>query len=125
MGVKFTVKGDWKTTEDWLHRLEKGDMYRTVSAAAERGRAALAAATPMDSGVTAGSWSVNVKISGSGCQIEWVNSHQVAGKPLVVMLVYGHGTNHGGYVSGRNFVTPAIEPIFAQIEDEVWKAVMQ
>jgi hypothetical protein len=99
-------------------------MFRTVSAAAERGRAALASATPVESGVTQGSWSTNVKISGSGCQIEWINSHYVAGKPLVIMLVYGHGTNHGGYVQGRNFVSPAIEPIFDQIADEVWKAVM-
>lgn len=91
---------------------------------AQRGVAALAAATPTETGVTAASWSYEIERNGSDVTIWWTNTHlDSAGTPIVVMLQFGHGTGTGGYVQGRDFINPAIEPIFNEIADAVWREV--
>lgn len=125
MGIQITEQGDWKSTEDWLRRMLRGDMFRTLGKFGQMGVTALAAATPVDSGVTAASWSYDMQLSATSFKMTWTNSHQVAGKPLVIMLQYGHGTNNGGYVQGHDYINPAIRPIFDQIEAEVRRVVMQ
>jgi hypothetical protein len=39
------------------------------------------------------------------------------------MLQYGYSTGTGGYVQGRDYINPAMKPIFDEIADKVWKAV--
>jgi hypothetical protein len=83
----------------------------------------LAAATPEDSGLTAHSWSFDVVSRKGYYSIRWYNSHVVDGRPIAILLQYGHGTGTGGYVQGRDYIMPAIRPIFDQIEAEVWREV--
>lgn len=87
------------------------------------GVAALSNATPTETGLTAASWSYDIQAGRGYYSIRWHNSHNVAGTPLVVLLQYGHGTGTGGYVQGRDFIMPAIRPIFDQIAAEAWKEV--
>lgn len=85
---------------------------------------ALAAATPVDSRETANSWSYTIKTSRSSLSISWHNSHVTSnGVPVVILLQYGHGTGTGGYVRGRDFINPAIKPVFDRIDATLWKAV--
>ena len=123
MGVTFTQSGNWDRTEKYLKQLGSGDMYKGLDALAQQGVNALRDATPIDSGVAASSWGYEIKKDRGGVTISWTNSSVEGGFPIVVMLQYGHGTGTGGYVQGRDFINPAIKPIFDKISDEVWKAV--
>lgn len=124
MPVSFTVTGSFSRTDRFLALLGRGDMYKALDMYAQRGVAALASATPTESGVTASSWNYEIERSGADCKIWWTNTHvDAAGTPIVIMLQFGHGTGTGGYVQGRDFINPAIQPIFDEIADQVWKEV--
>lgn len=115
--------GDHKRTRDFLIGASKGDMFSRVDALARQGVDALAKATPVDSNVTATSWDYVIKRSGRSLSITWTNSHIVDGAPVAIMLQYGHATGTGGYVQGRDYINPAIRPVFDKIAENVWKAV--
>lgn len=115
--------GDFKKTEKFLAAMVKGDIFSRLEPLARAGVAALAAATPVDSSETAASWDYKIAKKGKTTSIYWTNSHAGGSTPVAILLQYGHGTGTGGYVAGRNYINPAIKPIFDQIADEVWKAV--
>lgn len=96
---------------------------KILSKFGSQGVAALSSATPRDNGVTAASWDYNVKLGSSKATITWTNSHINKGVNIAVILQYGHGTGTGGYVAGRDYINPAMRPIFDRIADEAAKAV--
>ena len=85
----------------------------------------MASATPIDSGKTAASWSYEIKRSGSSANIIFHNSNINQGVPIAIILQYGHGTGTGGYVQGRDYINPAIQPLFDKIAEEAWAEVKQ
>lgn len=89
----------------------------------EQGVAALAAATPVDSGNTAGQWSFKVIGNRKEATILWTNSHIINGVKIAIILQYGHGTRNGGYVQGRDYINPAMRPVFDKMAEDVWKEV--
>lgn len=119
----FESSGSFNNTESFLKKLLAGDLFRTLDGLAKQGVAALSAATPVESGVTAGSWSYEIKRSRDQTEIVWTNSNLKNGFPVAVMLQYGHGTGTGGYVQGQDYINPAIKPVMDKIADGVWKAV--
>lgn len=121
--VSFDVQGSFKRTEDFFLKVKHRDIYRALDAFARQGVAALASATPKDSGETATLWDYEIHSSRGSYSITWTNSNVVDGTPVAIMLQYGHGTGTGGYVVGRDYINPALEPIFDKIADNVWKAV--
>jgi hypothetical protein len=124
MGLAISISGTFDNTDKFFTRLLSGKFYDAIDALAARGAAALAAATPTETGASAESWSYEVDKSGGNYTIWWTNSHvDETGTPIVIMLQYGHGTGTGGYVQGRDFINPAIAPIFDEIADGVWKEV--
>ena len=84
---------------------------------------ALASATPVDSGLTAESWDYHVSVTRDSYSITWTNSHVEDGRPIAILLQYGHGTGTGGYVAGRDYINPALKPIFDRLSQAVWKEV--
>lgn len=123
MSISWSSSGSFDKTEGFLKRVLQGDIYRNVSRLAQAGTEALSRATPVESGETANSWSHEVRTSRGGCTITWKNSHVNAGVNIAIILQYGHGTGTGGYVAGRDYINPAIKPVFDKIADEVWKEV--
>lgn len=123
MGITFTSSGDWGPTRKYLERIGSGDIYKGLEAIAERGVLALRNATPVRSGLSATSWTYEIKRDRNGATISWLNTDLENGFPVVVMIQHGHATGTGGYVQGQDFINPAIRPIFKQLSDEVWKAV--
>lgn len=121
--IEFSSRGDLKNLEKFLTKAQRGDWYRQIEPLAKRGVAALAAATPTGSGLTAASWDFKIQRKGRGVTIEWVNRNQNGDFNVAVALQLGHGTGTGGYVKGRDYINPAIRPIFDQIADGVWKVV--
>lgn len=84
---------------------------------------ALISATPVRSGLTAGSWGYEVTRTSDQYKITWTNTHMHEGVAIAVLIQYGHGTGTGGYVQGIDYINPAIRPIFEEIANSVWKAV--
>ena len=121
--ITFSNSGDFKKMDKFLSTMERGDLFRNLERLGQQGVSALASATPVDSGATAGAWTCDIRVSRSSASIEWSNGNVVGGEPLAIMLQYGHGTGTGGYVAGRDYINPAIKPIMDQIADNVWKAV--
>ena len=121
--LSFTSSGSTARTQAFLQKMQTGDLLRGLEVLAQQGVNALAGQTPVDTGLTASSWSYEVTIDASRVTISWMNSHREGGPPVAVLLQYGHGTGTGGYVSGRDFINPAIQPIFEAIAEEVWRRV--
>lgn len=122
--VTFKHSGNFNNTEKFFKKMQKKDYLSRVSDLAKRGVKALQSVTPMKTGLTASSWSYEIKIENGKTSIFWSNSNTLPdGTPIVILLQYGHATGTGGYVQGRDFINPAIRPIFDEIENQVWKEV--
>lgn len=117
-------KGDFSKTEKFLNTINKKLYYRNLQKYAEQGVAALASATPIDSGTTANSWNYEIRQTKNSVSIYWTNSNVNKGVPIAVIIQYGHGTRNGGYVQGRDYINPAMRPIFDKIAENVWKEVI-
>jgi len=124
-GLMVVIKhsGDFRNTERFLNRAKKADIRSILDSYGQQGVRALAAATPVDSGITAGSWGYTVSVRRGSYSIEWINSNVVDGVPIAIILQYGHGTRNGGYVEGRDYINPVIRPIFDKIAENVWREV--
>lgn len=118
-----TSQGDFSKTQKFLAKLARPNIIERLKAYGSMGVDALSAATPKDSGKTAGSWGYEVRQSGKTYSIVWTNTNVVQGVPIAVILQYGHGTGTGGYVKGRDYINPAIQPIMNRIAEDVWKVV--
>lgn len=121
----LVVKGTWDRTKKYLNKLLKEDYMLVLESAGERGVEALQQATPKRTGVTAASWSYKIEHGNGEIKIVWENTNKTyQGDVIVLLLQYGHGTGRGTYVHGRDFINPAIQPIFDSIADDVWKVVI-
>ena len=121
--VSFNHRGSFDKLESFLDSMKKLDIRKIAELYAQQGVDALAAATPMDSGLAASSWGYDIQQSSSTVTIIWTNSNVESGFPVAIMLQYGYGTGTGGYVQGQDYINPAIQPIFDRIADGVWKVV--
>lgn len=122
--ISFSSSGSFQKTESFLAKMSRREIYNLLDGYGQEGVAALAAATPKDSGETAGLWGYKISRSFGSTSITWTNSHTNNGVPIAIILQYGHGTGTGGYIAGRDYINPAIKPIFDKIANGTWKAVI-
>jgi hypothetical protein len=123
MGISVSTSGSYANTRSHLQKLARGDFYQGLDRYARAGADALAKASPIDSGLAANSWSYKIVKNGASLTISWFNTDEENGFPVAVMLQYGYSTGTGGYVRGRDYINPAMRPIFDEIELAVRKAV--
>lgn len=123
MRASFSVSGSFRKTDAFLQRMRSLDVRKIIESEAQKGVAALAANTPVDSGLAASSWGYEIVRTARSVTIHWTNSDIENGYPVAVMIQYGHGTGTGGYVQGIDYINPAMRPIFDQIAETVWKVV--
>lgn len=121
--IKFKSKGDFEKTTGWLSEIRQPVKRKTLEKYGRMGVAALAEATPKDSGLTAASWDYAIEITRQRAAILFVNSNVNNGVQIAVILQYGHGTGTGGWVEGRDYINPALQSIFENLADEAWKEV--
>ena len=121
--IRFTSKGDFSKTTRYFERLKHITILSILDKYGRKGVSVLAAATPVDSGLTASSWSYEIENTKEYAKITFNNSNIQNGVPIAIILQYGHGTGTGGWVQGRDYINPAIQPIFDQIVDDAWKEV--
>lgn len=118
--ITFSHKGNFSKTKNFLkgnHKLTLADLKKF----GDLGVSVLAEATPYDTGTTARSWYYDIVDDNGTISIEWKNSNIVDGVPIAVILQYGHATGTGGWVEGRDYINPAIQPIFDLIAESAWK----
>lgn len=123
MRVNFEVSGGFTKTERFLNRMKRREYLNVLDEFGRDGVQALRNATPVDSGATAEAWDYEIKRTRNCTEIVWTNSNINDGVPIAVILQYGHGTGTGGYVQGRDYINPAIRPIFDKIAEKAWKVV--
>lgn len=123
MRIRVEQKGDFDNTKNWLKKMKLDRLYAQLEKYAQEGVIALMNATPVDSGKTAMSWGYHIKRESDLWTVEWINTNINKGVPIAIILQYGHGTGTGGYVQGRDYINPAMQPIFDAIEENIWKEI--
>jgi hypothetical protein len=123
MGISFTSTGSFDKTVASLKAMQKIDIIGILNSFGQEGVNALIRATPYDTGLAEHSWGFKVSGSGGKYEIAWTNTDLENGFRVVIMLQHGYATGTGGYVQGRDFINPAMRPIFDHIADKAWKAV--
>lgn len=121
--VTIKQKGDFKKLTSYLERVKETFDIGILDKYGKAGVAALASATPVDTGKTANSWSYKITRTNGRVSLSFSNSNIQNGCPIAVILQYGHATKNGGWVEGRDYINPAIRPIFDSIANEAWKEV--
>lgn len=121
--ITFTTTGKFTKTTAFLQRLKQTRILSILDQYGSRGVDALSAATPVDSGLAARSWYYTTGTQDGRYWIDFHNNDIEGGAPVVILIQFGHGTRNGGYVQGRDFINPAIAPIFEAIKNDVWKEV--
>lgn len=121
--VSFKHKGNFKNTERLLNNTKKLNYQKILDFYGQEGVRALASATPVDTGLTASSWGYTTSITKSSYIISWTNTNVNNGVPIVILLQYGYGTRNGGYVQGRDYINPALQPILDKIVNAAWREV--
>ena len=124
MKISFSSKGDFSKTIKFLNKMKNVKINNILSKYGKIGVTALSQATPKDSGVTSRSWNYKIEVNNDNASIVWYNTNVVKGVNIAVILQYGHGTRNGGWVEGRDYINPAMKPIFDKIADQVWKEVI-
>lgn len=121
--IKFRQRGDFSKITHYLEKVKEIVKLGDLDKYGREGVAALASATPVDTGLTASSWRYEIKHGNDSVSIAFYNDNVQNGVPIAIILQYGHGTRNGGYVQGRDYINPAIKPIFDKITEDAWKEV--
>lgn len=121
--ISVRSKGNFSKTEKFLKKSFGRDYRSVLEKYAKQGVAALASATPVESGETASSWDYEIIQNESSLSVIWTNSHVEKGVNIAVILQYGHATRTGGWVEGRDYINPALRPIFDEMAKAAWKEV--
>lgn len=122
--VTFWQKGDWKDTTNWLTKNRRLKFDAILKEYMDEGVRALSEATPVDTGKTADSWEAHIEDGNGYVRVVWNNTNVNHYINIALILQYGHGTRNGGYVQGRDYINPAIQPVFDKMAEMAWKKVM-
>lgn len=121
--ISFRQKGDFSKLTRFLEKSKEAVKIGDLDRYGRQGVSALASATPVDSGLTANSWYYKIERENESVTISFHNSNIQNGVPIAIILQYGHGTRNGGWVQGRDYINPAVQPIFDEIVNNAWKEV--
>lgn len=121
--IRFRQKGDFSKLTRFLERAKNVIQVGDLDKYGKEGVAALASATPVDTGLTANSWYYEITNKNGVARITFYNKNIQNGVPIAIILQYGHGTRTGGWVEGKDYINPAIQPIFDKIVDSAWREV--
>ena len=121
--VCFKHRGNFNKVERFLNSVSKREYLNLLDQYGRMGVEALSKATPVDTGLTALSWTYEIERTSDKTTISWLNTNTNQGINIAVILQYGHGTGTGGYVQGRDYINPAMRPVFDMIADQAWREV--
>ena len=123
--ISFRHKGNFSKTEKYLRNMKAKKLFNALNKYGQEGVAVLMSATPIDTGKTAMSWRYEIVQENGSIRLIFCNDNIQNGVPIAIILQYGHGTRNGGWVEGRDYINPAIQPIFDKIAESCWKEVIK
>lgn len=121
--LSIEFKGDFSKLNKKMERMKEAVKLSDLDKYGRQGVEALSAATPVDTGLTANSWSYEIERKNDTISIVFKNSNIVDGYPIAIILQYGHVTGNGGWVEGIDYINPALKPLFEKIAEDAWKEV--
>lgn len=121
--IKVKTSGSFSNMQKFLKRANLMRVEKILNRYGRYGCQRLAAATPVDSGKTAASWTYEVVQKDGAYDLVFLNTNTNKYVNIAIILQYGHGTGTGGYVKGQDYINPVLKPIFDSIADQVWKEV--
>ena len=123
MYISFRQKGDFKKLTSFLEKSKESINLGILDKYGKEGVAALASATPKDTGLTASSWYYTIENKNGVASVTFNNSNIQNGEKIAILIQYGHGTGTGGWVQGRDYINPVIQPLFDELANKAWKEV--
>ena len=121
--IQFRQKGNFSKLTTYLEKVKETVKLGNLDRYGREGVKALSSATPVETGLTADSWYYKIENKKGSVSINFYNSNIQNGVPIAIILQYGHGTRNGGWVQGRDYINPAIQPIFDKITENAWREV--
>ena len=121
--ISFRQKGDFSKLTRYFEKVKESAKIGVLDKYGREGVAALSSATPVKTGKTANSWYYEIERQNGSATITFKNSNVNKGVPIAIILQYGHGTRNGGWVQGRDYINPAIQPIFDKLAEDAWREV--
>lgn len=121
--ISYSYSGDFKSTKNFLASLKKRNFISKLDKYGQMGVDALIEATPKDTGKTANSWYYEIEETRDSVTIRWLNSNTNRSIPIALLIQYGHATRDGGWISGKDYINPALKPIFDAIAKSAWEEV--
>ena len=121
--IGFKQRGDFSKTNKYLERIRQASRLKILEKYGQLGVEALSKATPVDTGLTASSWYYKIETTNTSASIVFCNSNINKGVPIAIILQTGHGTRNGGWVQGRDYINPALQPIFDELVNRAWGEV--
>lgn len=123
--MRSSNRGNFNNLNNFCKKMSKKDFKSVLHLYGQEGVEALRTSTPKDTGKTADSWSYEIIEDSKSINLAWTNtSSTINGVPIVILLRWGHATGSGGYVEGREFISPAIQPIFDRFVEVTWKEIV-
>lgn len=121
--IKVRHRGNFNNLERFFNNVKGRHYLNILEKYGELGVEALKSSTPVDSGKTADSWTFEITRGKDSTSIGFLNTNVNDGVNIALILRYGHGTRTGGFVSGRDYISPAIQPVFDELAEAMWKEV--
>lgn len=123
--ISYKTRGSFNNFERWAKgsRNLTARVRKMIEPFAQEGVRALAEATPRDSSLAANSWDYKIESNSTTVTVIWTNRDVETGFPVAIALQYGYSTGTGGWVEGRDYINPALRPIFDRISHGIWKVV--
>ena len=121
--ISIKQRGDFSKAKKYLLKISKTSNSKLFDEIGRKGVSALSSATPVDTGKTAASWSYEITKRKGQITISFNNSNIVKHVNIAIILQYGHGTRNGGWVQGRDYINPALQPVFDEFAKEAWEEV--
>lgn len=125
--IKVVVKGDFDKLPAFLEKIRDQKHMEILEKYAKMGLDALRDATPVKTGLTASSWRYEIQNEPSKgrASIEFHNDNVNNYVNIAIILDTGHGTGTGGWVEGKHYIDPALQPVIDQLAKEAWEEVIR
>lgn len=123
MAVRIRHTGDFERTRRFFDSAKRRRYLSALKTLGVEGVNALSNATPERFGITAASWGYRIIETPGGVRLQWTNSNENDGVSIAILIQYGHATGTGGIVEGRDYINPAMRPIFDRIADAIRREV--
>lgn len=121
--ITISQRGNFRHLEGFFKRVKQMRFRNRLEQCAQEGVIALSNATPVDSGLTASSWTYEIQMNKYSYEIIWTNTNVNKGVNIALILQTGHGTRNGGYVKGIDYINPALKPVFDKFAEDLWGEV--